>query len=90
MFLVIKNNKITTPIKDIIYDNEDNPEENHEEKNGISNFNSTRKTYEKECFVQKNEKSHIKICGASGKILLYKLVAQLKNLKWENIIFIIS
>ncbi|MCQ2816784.1 MAG: hypothetical protein MJ252_05910, partial [archaeon] len=45
---------------------------------------------QKECIVQKNEKNHIKICGATGKILLYKIALNQKKLTWENLIFILK
>ena len=54
------------------------------------NFNELLEIIQKETYVPKNEKSHVKICALSGKILMYKVLLNLKCLNEENILVIIK
>ena len=54
------------------------------------NFNELLEIIQKETYVPKNEKSHVKICALSGKILMYKIILNLKCLNEENILVIVK
>ena len=45
---------------------------------------------QKESFVPKNEKNHIKTCAFSGRILMYRIILNEKSLSSDNILFILK
>lgn len=45
---------------------------------------------EKESFVPKNEKNHIKTCALSGKLVMYRIILNQKNLTGDNLLFILK
>ena len=50
------------------------------------NYNELIESIKKETNIPKNESKHIKLCGSIGKILMFKIILNQKNLKEENII----
>ena len=45
---------------------------------------------QKESFVPKNEKNHIKTCAFSGRLLMYRIILNEKSLSSDNILFILK
>ena len=45
---------------------------------------------EKESFVPKNEKNHIKTCALSGKLVMYRIILNQKNLTGDNLLYILK
>ena len=45
---------------------------------------------QKESFVPKNEKNHIKTCAFSGRLLMYRIILGEKSLSSDNILFILK
>ena len=50
------------------------------------NYNELIESIKKETNIPKNESKHIKLCGSIGKILMFKIILNQKNLKEDNII----
>ena len=50
------------------------------------NYNELIESIKKETNIPKNESKHIKLCGSIGKILMFKIILNQKNLKEDNIL----
>ena len=50
------------------------------------NYNELIESIKKETNIPKNESKHIKLCGSIGKILMFKIILNQKNIKEDNII----
>ena len=53
-------------------------------------FSELLESIQKESYVPKSEKNHVKICALSGKIFIYKILLGINNLSEDNIIYIIK
>ena len=54
------------------------------------NFSALLDSIQKESYVPNSEKKHIKICANSGKIIMYKVIINQKNLSEDNILFMLK
>ena len=50
------------------------------------NYNELIESIKKETNIPKNESKHIRLCGSIGKILMFKIILNQKNLKEDNIL----